>query len=358
MANSREVVRFFHTEVGPYQAFFYKSGMLTISDVDAPPAKNHPGEPQPSIRLTDLGHEKGKFLISLANFLAEVRSLLPQDYPIINIDYTPGLYKTVLHWAVESDDDVLFRFAVLCATTADTRDVPFPKILEIAEEQRHRLPEVFKYNSWDFFLREDLGLLSSSHFTKPWGEEAFDEQREKISEFLNSRISKLALRRLEAGVMTSQLNRRMTGKIPPSRNHLTDSFRKHCGLFLSEEEIIMLSQSSELQKLCKEHFLPDEVIVILGFAYGATESIDRTTEVALMIVQNQSPEPDRQPWFPRRQEIRLSNAVIAGEVLNVHRLQEALLMNGNIPAQFAYIVSSVPENVDQGIAIYAGRRIR
>lgn len=330
----------FVTDFGGYDARVYDTGLLALSEPDAPPSKKSPSEPASRIRVLELGHEDKRTIELLADFLARVIPHLQNDSSV-TVAYSPKLYKDVLSWVLKSDDDVLYRFAVLCSFVGDTRNLPLERALEVAEQNRHRMAAVVRYNAWQFFLREDLGLISANHFIKPKDAEDFEAQLISMKDFLQSRLGAHALARIEAGVETDLMTALRKGSELHKDTYLTSLFRSNCNIFLTNEEITTLGTHEKLVELSREYSLAGDFIVALGFTYAVTGSMDRALEVATTILGCQQNSVDNEGYFSSRMKlISVASAELSGEPINMDRLQEAVLKNDGLPFAFSYMVNS------------------
>lgn len=328
---------------GKFRVREYSTGLLAISDFDAPPAKNNPDEPAAFLRISGFGAIKDNGVRNrFREFLYEV---LSKARPEVSVNYTDALYRDFLREILDArDEDPLFRFALFVSGVYDTQRISYDVLHKAAQANRNRLNEVVELNAWPFFLREDIGLITcDSSMRKAVSVEMFQLRNKEIHRRVSHPVWKLALKRYAEGTHTVVLERFL------ERSHVRDSSGNL--VMFDEEFFLTKSEISDFYAIRRElrRNISRDVAVLLSYTY-LTYGRDRAYEVALFLLRRaeERTASPAEAYFSWNQMISFRETdpnkfedVSDGipDAIEETRLYRALSENEGVPIEWAYEIT-------------------
>lgn len=329
--------------LGAHRASYYSSGLLAISDFDAPAAKNQKDEPAAFIRLNNTNDPTQATLRrDFTSLVFDVLGKLgPENKPTVTFSYASHLHGDYLQKILSMrKEDPLFRFALFAGIVQDAKGIPFEVLLEKAEANRHRMEEVVRFNAWSYFLREDLGFISSNLPAKAASLEAFQEKNRVISERMKNPIWKTALDRIAEGVVTATIER-MKRPYDNPNNRFSDGISGADFIFTHDEK---KEFASFLRGVVPKLMPTADVVRVVAYAKLA-HGEEKARELYQFIASQQDAEPEM-GWMRTRNSISLTTSAHPDGPLLESRLFEALENSEGLPFDWAYEIADPNLDLD------------
>jgi len=282
----RELVSSEFTEDGLIEFKLWSTGSFLARWHDAGVTKS--GVDKAIVRVNGLKEKEMELLPELKSLIAQMADRMDS----LIVDYGSNLHYDLLKYALEDrTHSPELRWALLMAGIAEVRGATVEELIARAEVAEVRLDKTIATNGYRYYLRPDLGYFSQNNRTKTTSIEEMDKRNEAIAQSMTTPVFKLALERIDSGVVTANMETLRNQAL--TFNGYTGTLYG-AGMILTREELDSLSEYLTMNGVREQFELKPALLI--GYAYFQLGEA-RARELIQFFVKSQPELTDEEKMY-------------------------------------------------------------
>jgi len=291
--NSRTLVSSEFTEDGLIEFKLWDTGSFLARWHDAGLTKS--GVDKAIVRINALKEKE----IELLPKLKELIVTMADRSDALIIDYNSALNYELLKYAVEDrTHSPAFRWALLMAGVAEVRVATVEELVKRAEAAEERLAKATATNGYRYYLRPDLGYFSQNNRKKAVTIEELDVRNEEIAKSIETPVLRLALERIDSGVVTASVETLRNQAL--TFNGYTGTLYG-AGMILTREELNSLSDYLKANGVHDEFTLKPALLI--GYTYFKLGEARARELIQFFVKSQRDPTEEERLYYWRRAPI-------------------------------------------------------
>lgn len=278
---SRKLLKNFLTKDETIEFKYFDTGSLSARFVTAGKTKNNA-----DITFARINNIKDAASIKILPKLYKLIESVAHPLMDVTVEYNEKMHLAFLEELLKDRKlSPQLRWAIFVAGVSEVKEIVPEEIIAAGVAREAKLSDTIDTNAYRFFLRPDLGYFSQRQRTKVADIEALKTRQQEIADSLERPVFKLALERVEQGVVTANM---VNLQKPTALYQGYSSALYGASMILTVEEIAVMSEM--LVKNQVKNYFEDEPSMVVAYTY-LTLGLERSEEFVQFLLKY-TPAPE------------------------------------------------------------------